>query len=114
MAYLWWLCALISSLLTGIHTALKCESHQAECHRLIQQYLSLQTSFQAAHALLFSEVPQRLKELESKFEEATMKATTAPPGKYRERAERELANNQLPVSGRFASPPPEHCRGDNG
>src|SRR6266404_2269512 len=43
--------ALLASILTGLHTALHCDAHQAECRRLIQRYQSLETSFQAAQAL---------------------------------------------------------------
>jgi hypothetical protein len=82
--------ALVASILTGLHTALHCDAHQAECRRLIQLYQSLETGFQAAHALPAPEIPQRFKDLEAKFEEAKLKATASPPTFFRERAEREV------------------------
>jgi hypothetical protein len=86
-------CALASSILTGLHTALKCESHQTECHRLIQLFSSLEASFQAAQALPTSQLQEKFKELEPKFEEARMKATASPPAWCRKRAEREITND---------------------
>jgi hypothetical protein len=84
--------ALVASVLTGLHTALNCDAHQAECHRLIQLYQSLETGFQAAQALPASEMPQRFKDLEARFEEAKLKATASPPTYFRVRAERETIN----------------------
>ena|ERR1700682_399362 len=84
--------SLAASILTGLHAALNCDAHQAECRRLIQLYQSLETGFQAARALPASELPQRLEELEKKFEEAKLKATATPPAHFREQAEREVTN----------------------
>jgi hypothetical protein len=50
----------------------------AECHRLIQLYQSLEANYQEAQALPAPEIAQRLKELEAKFEEAKLKATASP------------------------------------
>src|SRR5882724_4043769 len=58
--------ALVASVLTGLHTALKCDAHQAECHRLIQLYQSLETGYQAAYALPPADVPSRFRELEAR------------------------------------------------
>ena len=84
--------ALVASILTGLHAALNCDAHQAECHRLIQLYQSLETGYQAASALPSSDIPQHFKELEAKFEDAKLKATASPPTYFRERAERGLTN----------------------
>jgi len=84
--------ALLASILTGLHTALHCDAHQAECRRLIQLYQSLEANYQGAQALPAPEIAQRLKQLEAKFEEAKLKATACPPAYFRERAEREVGN----------------------
>lgn len=37
-------CAIIASILTGIHTALNCDAHQTECGRLVQLYSGLESA----------------------------------------------------------------------
>ena len=81
--------ALTSSVLTGLHTALRCDSHQTECHRLINLYSSLEAAFQAARVLPAPQLEAPLKELEGKFEEARMKAAAHAPAWCRRRAQRE-------------------------
>jgi hypothetical protein len=82
--------ALTASILTGLHTALHCDTHQAECRRLIQLYESLELAFQATLALPPSEIPRRFHELEAALHEAKLKATATPPMRYRRRAEHEV------------------------
>ena len=80
-------CALTASLLTGLHTALKCEAHQAECRRLIQVYASLEAAYQAAQVLPLSQRLTRQEALEVWFEDTLAKATVSAPSRYRDLAE---------------------------
>jgi hypothetical protein len=82
-------CALTASILTGLHTGLKCESHQAECRRLIQVYLSLEAAYQAARLLPPTELALRQSALEERFEQARSNAAASAPGRYRVRAEQQ-------------------------
>lgn len=81
-------CPLVASILTSLHTGLKCDAHQAECHRLIQVYSSLEAAYQAARLLPPTELSARHATLEERFEEAKTKATASAPASYRQRAER--------------------------
>jgi hypothetical protein len=81
------ICALTASILTGLHTALKCEAHQAECRRLIQVYKSLEAAYQAAQVVPLAQRLNRLEALEARFEEALTKATASAPSRYRDLAE---------------------------
>ena len=88
------LCALAASILTGLHTALKCEAHQAECGRLIQVYSALEAAYQAAHVLPPAQRFARQEALESRFEEAKTKATASAPSRYRKRGEMEAMRSK--------------------
>lgn len=91
--------ALVASILTGLHTVLHCDTHQAECRRLVQLYESLEAGFQGARARPESEMPRYVEELEAKFAEAKAKAAAAPPRSFRERAEREVEESRAEASG---------------
>lgn len=91
--------ALVSSILTGLHTALKCDAHQAECHRLIQLFASMEAAAQSAPALSAAELPVAWKELESRFQEAIAKATASPPAWCRRKVESEMAHTQHSAAG---------------
>jgi hypothetical protein len=81
------ICALTASILTGLHTALDCEAHQAECRRLIRVYASLEAAYQAALVLPLAQRPNRQEALEARFEEALTKANASAPRRYRDLAE---------------------------
>ena len=81
--------ALVAAILTGVHTALNCDQHQAECHRLVHVFSSLEAAFQAARLAPECHLAAKLHELETKFEEAKGNALASAPGWCRRRAEAE-------------------------
>jgi|SRR3954471_24261652 hypothetical protein len=82
--------ALAASILTGLHTALNCDAHQSECHRLIQLYQSLEGRFQAASVLAPDDLRKGFTELEARFDDARTTAMASPPTYFRDRAERDV------------------------
>lgn len=88
------LCALAASILTGFHTAFKCEAHQAECRRLIQVYSSLEAAYQAAQVLPLAQRLARHEALEARFEETLTKASASAPSRYRDLAKAEIQKSQ--------------------
>jgi len=91
-------CALAASAITGLHAALKCEDHQSECRRMIQEYLSLEAAYQAARALPDPQPEEKLRDLEARYEAALDGARAAAPTRFQRRAERELRRSNLAVT----------------
>lgn len=56
--------SLLAAMLTGIHTGLECDDHQAECRRLIKMLRSLVEGYQAAKATDKDELQARFDCLE--------------------------------------------------
>jgi hypothetical protein len=84
------LCALGAALLTGLHTALNCDAHQAACRRYIQLYKCLESAYQNAQTLAPStQLAARQDDLQARFESVTSNATAAAPRRYRKRAEEQ-------------------------
>jgi hypothetical protein len=64
-----WLCigALAAALLTAIHKGLDCDSHQAECRRLVQAYLGLENRYRTIAETSMEDAGDKLAELEEKL-----------------------------------------------
>lgn len=82
------LCALGASILSGLHAALHCDAHQAECRRLIGVFAGLEAGYQATQGLEENRRNTKERELERRFEETITGRTTTPPLWFRQRAER--------------------------
>ena len=82
-------CALLAAVLTGLHTGLRCEEHQAECRHLIQIYTALERDYQRAQTLPPAAMAAELERLDTRLREDTIRAKAAPPVRYRERAAQE-------------------------
>jgi hypothetical protein len=72
------LLAFAASALTGLHGILKCDAHQAECHRLIQAFKSLRSNYEASNFLDPQERPKRLQKLNDDLTELTKDAQAIP------------------------------------
>ena len=79
-------CALLAAVLTGLHTAFKCETHQAECHRLVRVYSSLILAYEAARNESGDELKSRLAALEVRLQDEVEKASASVSSKLRDRA----------------------------
>jgi hypothetical protein len=80
-------CALLAAVLTGLHTAFKCEAHQAECHRMVRFYSSHILAYEAAYAGPREELDARIAALDVRLQEEVLNASASVPVKYRDRAE---------------------------
>ncbi|SEP08470.1 hypothetical protein SAMN05444671_4441 [Flavobacterium sp. CF108] len=69
---------LISSIVSGLHTALKCDSHQQECLRLSKQYESLANKFEFACTNNQDEIDSQKKILNEKYTELIENTSTTP------------------------------------
>lgn len=83
-------CAIVASVLTGIHTSLNCDAHQTECRRLIQLYSGLEGAYEAAPLVTRDRLRMRFDELEAKFQEARSEATASPPQWCRRHAKSDV------------------------
>jgi hypothetical protein len=83
------LCACGAALLSSLHTALHCDTYQAECRRLISSYTALEAAFQALRALPQSQLSTKEQELERKYEDIVNAAMASPPARYRRHAMKE-------------------------
>ena len=76
--------SLIAAILTGIHTGLKCDDHQAECRRLITAFKSLVEDYQYQKAKVVgktedvSKLNIRLEELEKRRKDLRESITARP------------------------------------
>lgn len=84
------LCALGASILSGLHTALHCDAHQAECRRLTGVFAGLEAGYQAARTANAAERKAREQALEKAFSETITGRTATPPVYFRRRALKEL------------------------
>jgi len=73
------LCALASAILSGLHSSLRCDPHQAECRSLIAEYDGLEAGFQSVAILEEPASSKRLAELESKYEQLRSSARASSP-----------------------------------
>lgn len=83
--------ALVAAALTGLHTALKCDPHQAECHRLINAYADIVTSIQSASASDDRSAREQKVEIEARLRETRKSAGAHPTQGCRDRAQKLLA-----------------------
>jgi hypothetical protein len=83
-------CALGATILSGLHTGLKCDAYQAECSRMIGVLEGLEASFQAIALLDPEDHLAAVRDLEKKYEEALAGTTASPPHRYRVMAMREF------------------------
>lgn len=81
-------CALLAAILTGLHTAFKCEAHQAECHRLVRFYSSLILAYEAVQADPREDLKTRIAALDVRLQEEVLQASASVPVSLRDRAER--------------------------
>jgi len=84
------LCALGATILSGLHTALKCDAYQAECSRMINVLGGLEAGFQAVALLDPDDHLAAVRDLEKKYEGALAGTTVSPPHRYKVMAIREL------------------------
>ncbi|MGD0939333.1 MAG: hypothetical protein ABR905_06430 [Terracidiphilus sp.] len=84
------LCALGASILSGLHTALHCDAHQAECSRLAGVFAGLEAGYQAAQISSATERKAKEQALEKTFTDTITGRTATPPVYFRRRAAREL------------------------
>jgi hypothetical protein len=83
-------CALGATILSGLHTALKCDAYQAECSRMITVLEGLEAGFQAIELLEPDDHLAAVRDLEKRYEGALAGTTASPPHRYRVMALREL------------------------
>jgi hypothetical protein len=82
--------ALMASILTGIHTGLKCDDHQAQCRQLIKSFKSLIEGYQAARIADESELKTRFNKLEARLKELRDSSDIRPARWCTRRAKQEL------------------------
>jgi hypothetical protein len=82
--------SLMTAILTGIHTGLKCDDHQAECRQLIKSFKSLVEGYQAAKIADESELKTRFHELEARLKELRDSTDIRPARWCTRRAKQEL------------------------
>ena len=82
--------SLVAAILTGIHTGLKCDDHQAECRRLIKVLQSLVEGYQAARTADDSDLQNKFDELEIRLKELRGSSDVRPARWSTRRAKREL------------------------
>jgi hypothetical protein len=82
-------CALLASILTTLHATLHCDTHQAECRRLIQIYQSLYEGFKGAMSEDDATRKAKERDLEKEFETAIRDAKAAAPPRYKRAARKE-------------------------
>jgi hypothetical protein len=83
------LCALGAAILSGLHTSLRCDPHQAECRNLIAEYDGLEAGFQSVAILDGTAASSKLAELESKYERIRSSARASSPAFFVRAAEKE-------------------------
>jgi hypothetical protein len=86
--------ALIGAVLSGLHSRLKCDPHQAECRRLAAQFAELQTEYERLE-LELDEAARREQLLSLEHKLATVRAgrTARPSNVSIERARHEIEIN---------------------
>lgn len=84
---------LISSIVSGLYTALKCESHQQECIRLSKQYESLANKFEIALTFNSDEINSQKNTLSDKFSELLENTLTTPASWCVSSARKEIKIN---------------------
>ena len=82
--------SLVAAILTGIHTGLKCDDHQAVCRRSIKVLQSLVEGYQAAKTADESELKNRFSELEVRLKELRDSSNIRPARWCVRSAKREL------------------------
>lgn len=87
-------CALTAGILTGLHTALKCEDYQTECRRLATAYYGLEIAFQAVERFPPDQRRSFEDELETKYESTVSTAKASVPDIFRRKAAKEIEVKQ--------------------
>jgi len=82
--------ALIAAILTGIHTRLECDEHQAECRRLIKALKSLVEAYQAAKVADNNELKTKFNELEARLKDLRDRSDIRPARWCSRRAKQKL------------------------
>lgn len=83
---------LLSSIVSGLHTALKCDSHQQECLRLSKQYESLANKFELAKTLRQEEIENEKKILGEQYSDLIANTLTTPSQNSINKAKMEYEN----------------------
>ena len=60
---------LVAALLTAIHKGLDCDSHQAECRRLVQAFRGLETRYRTVSEIRMEDADEKLVYLDDKLAE---------------------------------------------
>jgi hypothetical protein len=89
--------AFAASTLTTIHVALKCESHQSECRRLIQAYKSLSVQISLCRELTPEEHPARRAEIMMKVAHLVETANAVPGEWCYRRADRAMTQAKVEI-----------------
>jgi hypothetical protein len=82
--------AFAASTLTALHVALKCDSHQSECRRLIQAFKSLSVQIAACRELPSAEQEKKKTEIMTKVAHLVETATAVPSEWCYRRADRVI------------------------
>ena len=85
-------CLLAAAILTGLHTAFRCDPHQSECLRLITIYELLGEKFRKLSKSSAIEAEQKMAELEQRYDDIAIDAGAKAPLWCRLKAERQLSN----------------------
>ena len=80
--------ALVSAVLTTIHKVLNCDPHQAECHRIMRAYSSLEAGYKGLK-IHDNKLKEELLKLNTRFEQIKDGAAAEPPEWCLTRARKE-------------------------
>ena len=86
--------AFAASIMTGLHVALKCDAHQAECRRLIQAFKSLSLQIAACKVLPPEEQAKARPEIMTKVAHLVETAAASPGAWCYRRAERVMVQSR--------------------
>ena len=78
--------ALLASILSGLHHSLKCDVHQAECLRLINEFTSLGAAYQSGRICPPTDLAEHSKTLDSRYQEIIAKRTVLAPSGLKKEA----------------------------
>lgn len=82
--------ALTSAALTAIHTALKCDSHQAECRRLVQAYYALEAAYSGLEGCQDDSISHNYEKYEERLQHLRESAGAITPEWCKKKAREEI------------------------
>src|SRR5258706_13250881 len=87
-------CAVLTfaaSLIAPLHTALRCEPHQTECHRLRRRYAAMADDFEVALSGDVAPLPRKQAELTTHLSDLKLHSKEETPGWILDKAQRDVA-----------------------